>query len=62
MLDDPLVGEVRRVREELAGKLNYDVEAIIRDLVARQHEVNEGHVMVQNASEPVPTAGKTTHE
>lgn len=58
MLDDPLVREVRRVRDELAGKLNYDVEAIIHDLMARQREISEGHMMVQNVSERVPTANK----
>ena len=56
MFDDPLVREVRRVRDQLAGKFNYDVEAIIRDLMARQREISKGHVLVQNASEAVPTA------
>jgi hypothetical protein len=54
-LDDPLVREVRRVRDELARKLNYDAEAIIRDLMVRQREISKGHVMVKNAGEPLPT-------
>ena len=60
MFDDPLVREVRRVRDQLAGKFNYDVEAIIRDLMARQREISKGHAMVQNVSEPVPTADEAT--
>ncbi len=55
MPDDPLVREVRRVRNELASKFDYDAEAIIRDLIARQGEISNGHVMVKNAGEPLPT-------
>ena len=61
MFDDPLVREVRRVRDQLSAKFNYDVEAIIHDLMARQREISEGHVMVEKASEPIPTADRTTH-
>jgi len=58
MPDDPLVREVRCVRDQLAGKFNYDVEVIVRDVMARQREISEGHAIVQSASEPVPTASK----
>lgn len=32
MIDDPIVEEVRRVRENHAAKWNYDIAAIARDL------------------------------
>jgi hypothetical protein len=31
MINDPIVAEVRRARETLAAKFNYDVAAIVRD-------------------------------
>ena len=36
MFDDPIVAEVRRARDELARKFNYDVRAICADLMSRQ--------------------------
>ena len=51
MLDDPLVREVRQARDALARKFNYDVEAIIRDLMARQTEICEGHAIVRDVTE-----------
>ncbi len=36
MPDDPIVAEVRRVRDELARQFNYDVKAICDDLMRRQ--------------------------
>jgi hypothetical protein len=35
----------------LAAKLNYDVEAIIHDLRARQHQISEGHTIVRDVHE-----------
>lgn len=51
MPDDPLVREVRQVRDRLAANLNYDVEAIIRDLIARQRQISEGHTIVRDVNE-----------
>ncbi len=51
MPDDPLVREVRQVRDRLAAKLNYDVEAIIHDLMARQRQISEGHAIVRDVNE-----------
>ncbi len=51
MPDDPLVREVRQARDRLAAKLNYDVEAIISDLMARQRQISEGHTIVRDANE-----------
>ncbi len=36
MWEDPIVGEVRRVRDELAARFNYDVKAIFADMRARR--------------------------
>ena len=38
MTDDPIVSEVRRVRDELAKKFNYDVDAIFSDLRDKQKQ------------------------
>ena len=39
MVDDPIVVEVRRIREELARKYDFDVAAIFGDLRERQKAV-----------------------
>jgi hypothetical protein len=36
MIKDPIVNEVRKVRDELAKKFNYDVDAIFSDLREKQ--------------------------
>ena len=46
MPDDPLVREVREVRDRLAGKLNHDVEAIIRELMASPADQRTGSMFV----------------
>lgn len=38
MNDDPIVEEVRRVREELAAKFNFNVDAIFADLRKREQQ------------------------
>jgi len=38
MYDDPIVDEVRKTRERLAKKFNFDVDAIFEDLRKRQTE------------------------
>jgi hypothetical protein len=35
-IDDPIVREVRRVREKLAAKFNYDLRAMFADVQKRQ--------------------------
>jgi hypothetical protein len=51
MNDDPIVAEVRRIRDELARRFNYDVHAIFADLRARQGLDNPSHPLVTDASE-----------
>ncbi len=36
MKNDPIVEEVRRTKEKLAAKFNYDIDAIFADAMRRQ--------------------------
>ncbi len=36
MVDDPIVAEVRKARDEYARRFNYDLDAICRDLQQKQ--------------------------
>jgi hypothetical protein len=38
MSEDPIVAEVRKVREEHARRFGYDLDAIFRDIKAREKE------------------------
>ncbi len=40
MNTDPIVAEVRRARETLSAKFNFDVAAIVRDARKRQKKSN----------------------
>ena len=42
---DPIIDELRAVREEHAARFNYDVEAIFRDIQAQQEA--SGHEYVR---------------
>ena len=53
---DPIVEEIRKIREEHAARFNYDVRAIGEDLMKRQHE--SGHRIVSLSPRRVPVAGK----
>jgi hypothetical protein len=51
MINDPIVEEVRRVRDKLARQFNYDIHAIFTDLRMREGEEDPSHPIVSNASE-----------
>lgn len=52
-MNDPIVDEVRRIRDALAARFNYDLDAIYRDIKKREKET--GLVFVQGvARQPVP--------
>ncbi len=51
MNNDPIVEEVRRVRDELARPFNYDIHAIFADLRARQQAGDPAHPLVKDARE-----------
>jgi hypothetical protein len=36
MNDDPIIAEVRKIREQYARRFNYDLDAICQDLKGRQ--------------------------
>ncbi|HWL94559.1 MAG TPA: hypothetical protein VNT79_13635 [Phycisphaerae bacterium] len=55
MWRDPIVEEVRRTRDQYARRFNYDLEAIVRDIQARQKK--SGGRLVDR-SKPVATPGK----
>ena len=40
-MNDPIVDEVRRIRDELAARFNYDLQAIYRHLKQREKEREE---------------------
>lgn len=43
-MNDPIVEEVRRVREEHAARFNYDLDVIFRDI--KEHEKKSGRKFV----------------
>ena len=44
MIDDPIVDEVRKIRDEYARSFNYDLDAICRDL--QQKQMQSGRKLV----------------
>jgi hypothetical protein len=38
MQEDPILTEMRTLRDEYAASLNHDAEAIYRDILRRQHQ------------------------
>ncbi len=57
MWRDPIVEEVRRVREEYAAQYNYDIKAICR--AAREQQKMSGHKIVSLSSQSVKASQKT---
>lgn len=47
MKDDPIVSEVRKVRDRHAAKFNYDLDAIYRDLKEREKMSGRSYVSYQ---------------
>jgi hypothetical protein len=54
MMRDEIVEQVRRAREELASKMNYDLKAILAD--ARKRQKDSGRKVVSFVSKPKKTA------
>jgi hypothetical protein len=53
LMNDPIVEEVRRVRDAQAARFDYDLDAIYQDI--KQREKNSGLIFVQGvARQPVP--------
>ena len=52
-MNDPIVDEVRRVRDAHAARFNYDLDAIFQDI--KERERDSGLVFVQGvARQPMP--------
>jgi hypothetical protein len=56
--DDPIVAEVRRAREAHAAQFNYDLEAIFRDIKAK--EQSSGRRYVRYPLRPIDASRKPT--
>ncbi|NJL59175.1 MAG: hypothetical protein HC887_05540 [Desulfobacteraceae bacterium] len=41
---DPIIDELRKVREEYASELNYDLDAIYRDLKEKQKQGGKRYI------------------
>lgn len=57
MWHDPIVAEVRRVREELAARFDFDVDAIFADLQRRQTE--SGRTLICRQLQPAGEAAES---
>ena len=44
---DPIIAEVRAIRRAYAARFNYDVDAILRDIRARQEASGEEYVQLE---------------
>ncbi len=49
MWEDPIVSEVRRIREELAAKFNFDIGAIFEDIRKRQTKLGSRLIRHKNS-------------
>jgi hypothetical protein len=51
-MKDEVIEEVRKAREAIAAKFNYDIKAICAD--ARKQQAKSGHPVVSFATKPKP--------
>ena len=58
MIEDEIVLEVRKVKESLAAKFNYDVRAMLLD--ARKRQNSSGHKVVSFVETQPKTRAKTS--
>lgn len=49
-MNDPIVEEVRRVRDAHAARFNYDLDALFRDI--KEREKKSGHKFISGVSRP----------
>ena len=55
--EDPIVAEVRKIREELSAKFNHDPAAIFADIRARQANAGERLVRMKPHAKSTPETG-----
>lgn len=61
MIDDPIVAEVRKVRDRHAAKFNHDLDAIYRDLKEKERASGRTYVRYPpRLCEPQPSIGDVT--
>lgn len=58
MWDDPIVAEVREIREKLAAKFGFDVKAIFADLRKRQGSLGGRLIPQKKQAEPAAEADR----
>ncbi len=58
MWDDPIVADVRRAREELSARFNFDVKAIFADMRNRQKALGGRLVSRRKRGEAKSTAAQ----
>ncbi len=51
MNEDPIVAEVRRIRDRQARRFGYDIHKIFADLIERQRTADPLHPLVENAGQ-----------
>lgn len=61
MWEDPIVAEVREIREKLAAKFGFDVKAIFADLRKRQGSLGGRLVPQKKQAEPTAEAARGRH-
>lgn len=63
MWEDPIVAEVRRIREQLSERFGYDVKAIFADIRERQAALGARLVWPKKRAEPEVQVdrGQATH-
>lgn len=55
MNDDPIVAEVRRIRDERARLFDYDIHKIFSDIIARGVSTDPVHPLVKNVNQWIET-------
>ncbi len=61
MPSDPIVDQIKRLREEYASRFDYDVRAIVRDVQSRQRDGNPQIVRrVPRRVQEIPLAREST--
>ena len=62
MNEDPIVTEVRRIREERARRFGYDIHKIFADIMARSNAADSSHPIVEDADKWAETDLLTVRE
>ncbi len=61
MWEDPIVAEVREIREKLAAKFGFDIKAIFADLRKRQGSVGTKLIPQKRRAEATAEADRGRH-